>query len=109
MNWGDKIRQAVIDLIVRGIEVANEQGQAVLTATASIYLAYMAVSWVKRTASTAIMIARGAVGGGPEADHQLLPDLLPDLHGLHGDEAARTSGYGPSMDVADEFAGDDEF
>ena len=106
MNWGDKIRQAVIDLIVRGIEVANEQGQAVLTATASIYLAYMAVSWVKRTASTAIMIARGAVGGGPEADHQLLPDLLPDLH---GDEAARTSGYGPSMDVADEFAGDDEF
>ena len=42
------MRQVVVDLLVRGIEVASEQGQNLLTATASLYLAYMSAMWVWR-------------------------------------------------------------
>ena len=96
----------VVYLLVRGIEVASEQGQNLLTATASLYLAYMSVM-----ANTAFMIVNGAMGGGAEAERQ----LLPDLHGIHGHglhdegEAARTSDQAHNMDIADEFAGDDEY
>ena len=101
------MRQVVVDLLVRGIEVASEQGQNLLTATASLYLAYMSAMWVWRMAHTAVMVLNGAMGGGVVAERQ----LIPDLHDIHGNgphdngEAARTS----DQHVVDEFAGDDEF
>ena len=109
VNWGDRIRQAVIDLLVKGIEVASEQGQNLLTATASIYLAYMSAMWLRRVAHTATVVWSRAMGGGVEAERQLIPDPLGiqgnDPYGPYDDGEARTSG----QNVVDEFAGDDEY
>ena len=76
VNWGDRVSRVVIDLLVKGIEVASEQGQNLLTATASLYLAYMLAMWVRRMAHTAVMVMNGAMGGGMEAERRLIAVIL---------------------------------
>ena len=68
-NWGEEIRRHVVEAINQVMEGANRHARGVLTASASLWVAYMGVAWVAELAHTAYMVYRrnrlGPLGEDP--------------------------------------------